>query len=143
MVALPTISPSRFPRLDTLRRSLPFGLGLGLGRSPSTYTLRVPAPTSDDLRSTPVSLLTVAGRRYAVADAARAAWLADARAAGWGFLRRGRCDERVTLVEPSAAECRSILRLCHRSPGDRSAAAGGSPTHPGRVYRVDGPDTCP
>lgn len=116
-----------------------------LGWRRSTYALRVPAG-GDALRSTPVSLLTVAGGRYAIAAAAGADWLADARAAGWGFLARGRCDERVTLVESSPAERWSVLA----APGWRAIARWRPPAGPAAapaaspfVYRIDGPDTCP
>lgn len=115
---------------------------LGLGHP--GYSLRVPAGADGGLRRMPVSLLTVDGRRYAVAAAPIAGWSAAARAAGWGFLGRGRCDERVVLADAPPAERRAVLRALRRAVDGRFVAAallaGDSA---GAVYRIDGPDTCP
>lgn len=120
-------------------------LRLGLTLGPA-YLLRVPRRTGERSRSTLILLREVAGRRYALAGAAHPEWIADARAAGWGFLGRGRREERVTIVEV-APEARSPLLDTllpqpdvprpPRSPSP-SAAPPSSP-----VFRIDGPRPYP
>jgi hypothetical protein len=69
------------------------------------------------MRTTPVSSLTVHGRRYLIADFEGADWVRNAQAAGWGILARGRKRERVVLVELSVEERASVLReLPHKVP---------------------------
>src|SRR3712207_1162609 len=70
------------------------GLAIGTMR-----LLSVPGRRSGRLRTTPVSPLSVDGRRYIVAGLEGADWVENARAAGWGVLVRGREEERVGLVE--------------------------------------------
>ena len=72
--------------------------------------LSVPGRKSGKLRTTPVSPLTVDGRRYIVAGLEGADWVKNARAAGWGVLARGRKEERVSLVELPVEERAFILR---------------------------------
>lgn len=81
--------------------------GLRVG---SQALLTVPGRRSGQPRSTPVSLATVAGRRYIVAAFADADWVANVRAAGAGTLTRGRVIEPVALVELPAAERGPILQ---------------------------------
>lgn len=50
-------------------------------------------------RSTPVSPLTVSGRRYVVAGLPNSDWARNVRTAGHGRLSRGRRFEPVRLVE--------------------------------------------
>lgn len=76
----------------------------------SMHVLAVPGRRSGVLRSTPVSLLTVEGRRYIVAGLDDADWVLNARAACRGILRRGRVDEDVALIELSVEERAAILR---------------------------------
>src|SRR5919199_3494244 len=82
-------------------------LGLAIG---TMRLLSVPGRKSGKLRTTPVSPLTVDGRRYIVAGLEGADWVRNARAAGWGILARGRRAERVALVELPVEERAAILR---------------------------------
>jgi hypothetical protein len=81
------------------------GLALGTMR-----LLSVPGRASGKLRTTPVSPLTVGGQRYVVAGIDHADWVANARAAGWGVLARGRAEERVALHELPLSERDTVLR---------------------------------
>jgi len=72
--------------------------------------LSVPGRKSGELRTTPVSPLTVDGERYIVAGMEEADWVKNARAAGWGILARGRREERVALVELPVGERGAVLR---------------------------------
>ena len=76
----------------------------------SMHVLAVPGRQSGVLRSTPVSLLTVEGRRYIVAGLDDADWVLNARATGRGILQRGRTDEQVSLIELPVEERAAILR---------------------------------
>jgi hypothetical protein len=73
------------------------------------YVLSIPGRKTGKLRSTPVSLLLVDGRRYIVTGF-ETNWVKNARAVGWGFLTRGGKKERVTLVELPVEERPPILR---------------------------------
>ena len=70
---------------------------LGVSFGPMVL-LSVPGRKSGRMRTTPVSPLTVKGRRYLVAVFVGADWVKNARAAGWGIIARGRKQERVLLV---------------------------------------------
>lgn len=72
--------------------------------------LSVPGRTSGELRTTPVSPLTVGGERYIVAGIESADWVKNARSAGWGMLSRGRSRERVKLNEVPVEDRPPILR---------------------------------
>lgn len=76
--------------------------------------LSVPGRKSGKLRTTPVSPLTLNGRRYIVAGLEDADWVKNARAAGWGILARGRKQERVFLIELPSEERTPILRAFPR-----------------------------
>jgi deazaflavin-dependent oxidoreductase (nitroreductase family) len=82
-------------------------LGFAIG---TMRLLSVPGRKSGELRTTPVSPLTVDGKRYVVAGLEGADWVKNARAAGWGILARGRTEERVALVELPPEERGAILR---------------------------------
>jgi deazaflavin-dependent oxidoreductase (nitroreductase family) len=63
------------------------------------HVLTVPGRTTGAPRATPVSPLTVDGRRYVIAALPQADWARNARAAGRGELAyRGR-RQQVTLTE--------------------------------------------
>jgi F420H(2)-dependent quinone reductase len=79
-------------------------------RMGTIHVLTVPGRVSGKPRTTPVSLLTVAGMRYLVGGMVEADWVRNARAAGWGILAYGRKRERVALVELPVAERGAILR---------------------------------
>jgi hypothetical protein len=86
-------------------------LGLAIG---TMRVLSVPGRKSGKLQTTPVSPLTVDGRRYVIGGLERADWVKNARAAGWGILAKGRKRERVALVELPVAERAPILRAFPR-----------------------------
>ena len=81
-------------------------LGLPIG---TQHVLSVRGRRTGLMRSTPVSLVTVDGSRYIVSGDGLN-WVANARAAGWGTLERGRRSERVALNELPLAERGPILR---------------------------------
>ncbi len=78
-------------------------LGLSFGGE-SPVVLTVPGRKSGAARSTPVTPLTLDGRRYVVAGFPGADWVANARAAKQATI------ERVRMTELSAAEARPVLR---------------------------------
>lgn len=82
-------------------------LGLRLG---TIHVIAIPGRVSGQMRATPVSELTLDGRRYLVGGLADADWVKNARAAGWGILKYGRSRERVRLIELDAEQARPILR---------------------------------
>lgn len=71
-------------------------LGVPLG---TIHVITIPGRTSGQPRSTPVSPLTVAGRRYVIAGLKDSNWARNARAAGHGQLTKGRTHEEIDLVE--------------------------------------------
>jgi deazaflavin-dependent oxidoreductase (nitroreductase family) len=85
-------------------------LGLSFGGE-SPVVLTVPGRKSGTPRSTPVTPMTVDGKRYVVAGFPGADWVRNARAAGQATIRRGRTEERVRMVELSAEEARPFLRV--------------------------------
>jgi deazaflavin-dependent oxidoreductase (nitroreductase family) len=84
-------------------------LGLSFGGE-SPVVLTVPGRRSGKPRSTPVTPLTVNGKRYVVEGFPGADWALNARAAGHATLHRGRQAERVTVVELSSEDARPVLR---------------------------------
>jgi hypothetical protein len=82
-------------------------LGLSLG---TMRLLSVPGRTSGRLHTTPVSPLTVDGRRYVGAGLEGADWVKNAREAGRGILARGRMQEKVALFELPVEERAPILK---------------------------------
>ena len=64
--------------------------------------------------STPVSLITWNGERYAVAPYRERNWVRNARAAGWVELRRGRRREHVNIEELAPADAVPVLREYYR-----------------------------
>ena len=79
-------------------------LGLKTG---TIHVLSLPGRISGRLRTTPVSLLSVAGQRYIVAGLDDADWVRNARAAGWGILRYGRSEEASRTERASCGRARS------------------------------------
>ncbi|WP_152362422.1 deazaflavin-dependent nitroreductase [Microlunatus speluncae] len=83
-------------------------LGLTIG---TMRVIAVPGRKSGRLRSTPVSPVTVQGRRYAIAGISGSDWAKNARAAGWGTLSTGRRTEQIALTEViDPDEQRAVLR---------------------------------
>lgn len=81
--------------------------GLTVG---SQHLLSIRGRRTGELRSTPVSVVTVDGLRYIVAAFPDADWVKNTRAAGRGTLVRGRRSEYVRLIELPAGERGRILR---------------------------------
>ncbi|WP_232662347.1 nitroreductase/quinone reductase family protein [Pseudonocardia sp. TRM90224] len=71
-------------------------LNLPLG---SIHVLTVPGRTSGKPRTTPISPMTFAGRRYLVAALSDGDWARNVRAAGRGVLARGHRKRSVELPE--------------------------------------------
>ena len=85
-------------------------LGLSFGGE-SPVVLTVPGRKSGTPRSTPVTPMTVDGKRYVVGGFPRADWVQNVRAANEVTLSRGRKQERVRMVELSAEEAGPLLRV--------------------------------
>jgi deazaflavin-dependent oxidoreductase (nitroreductase family) len=83
------------------------GVGFG-GKGPVVLT--VPGRKSGKPRSTPVTPMTIDGKRYVVAGLPGSDWAANARAAGEATMQVGRSTERVRMVEMSTEEARPLLR---------------------------------
>jgi deazaflavin-dependent oxidoreductase (nitroreductase family) len=83
------------------------GIGFG-GKGPVVLT--VPGRKTGKPRSTPVTPMTVDGKRYVVGGLPGSDWAANARAAGEAELRQGRNVERVRMVEIPVEEARPLLR---------------------------------
>jgi deazaflavin-dependent oxidoreductase (nitroreductase family) len=81
-------------------------LGLQLG---TIHVLTVPGRTSGTSRATPVSPLTVDGRRYVIAALPQADWARNVRAAGTGELAHGRRRQRVALAEVTDPDLRRAV----------------------------------
>lgn len=99
--------PGWLPAANKLVRGLA-RLGVPLG---TVHVLTVPGRTSGTPRPTPVSPLTVDGRRYVVAALPQADWARNVRAAGHGTLAAGRRTSVVALAEVTDAQVRhAVLR---------------------------------
>jgi deazaflavin-dependent oxidoreductase (nitroreductase family) len=85
-------------------------LGLPISRVESPVVLTVPGRMTGKPRSTPVTPMDVAGRRYVVNCYPGADWVNNVRAAGDVVLAQGRRTERVRMVELSPDEARPVLR---------------------------------
>jgi len=81
-----------------------------LGVNFGPVVLTVPGRKSGKPRSTPVTPMTVDGKRYVVAGLPDSDWAANARAAGSATLQVGRRTEVIRMVEMSADEARPLLR---------------------------------
>jgi deazaflavin-dependent oxidoreductase (nitroreductase family) len=86
---------------------------LGL-TGPRTHLLTVPGRKTGRMWSTPISLITWNGERYAVAPYGERNWVRNARAAGWVELRRGRRREHVNIEELAPADAVPVLREYYR-----------------------------
>ncbi|GAC1412314.1 MAG: nitroreductase family deazaflavin-dependent oxidoreductase [Mycobacterium sp.] len=84
-------------------------VGIGFGRK-GPVVLTVVGRKTGRPRPTPVTPMTVEGKRYVVAGLPVSDWAANARAAGQGTLRVGRRIEPVRMVEMSTDEARPLLR---------------------------------
>lgn len=82
---------------------------LGL-TGPRTVLLSVPGRTTGRLWTTPVSLVSLDGERYAVAPYGSRNWVKNARAAGVVEIRRGRRRERLQVEELDPGHAVPVLR---------------------------------
>lgn len=72
-------------------------LGIVIG---TMRVLSVPGRVTGELRTTPVSPLTVDGQDYVIGGLSNADWVRNARKAGWGVVAAGRRKRtRVDMVE--------------------------------------------
>ena len=83
------------------------GIGFG-GKGPVVLT--VPGRKTGKPRTTPVTPMTVDGKRYVVAGLPGSDRAANARAAGKATLQVGKRTEPVRMVEMSTEEARPLLR---------------------------------
>ena len=84
-------------------------LGLSFGEK-GPVVLTVPGRKTGKPRTTPVTPMTVGGKRYVVAGMPGSDWAANARAAGEATPQVGRRTEPVRMVEMSTEEARPLLR---------------------------------
>jgi deazaflavin-dependent oxidoreductase (nitroreductase family) len=84
-------------------------LGVSFGDN-GPVVLTVPGRKTGKPRTTPVTPMTVDGKRYIVGGLPGGDWAANARAAGDVTIRSGRRTERVRVVEMSVEEARPLLR---------------------------------
>jgi deazaflavin-dependent oxidoreductase (nitroreductase family) len=85
-------------------------LGIPISRVESPVVLTAPGRTTGTPRSTPVTPMTVDGKRYVVNSYPGADWVDNVRAADEVTLTAGRRSERVRMVEVSPQEARPVLR---------------------------------
>ncbi|WP_200804013.1 nitroreductase/quinone reductase family protein [Pseudonocardia thermophila] len=99
--------PAWLPTANRVVRGLA-RLGVPLG---TVHVLTVPGRRTGEPRPTPVSPLTVDGRRYVVAALPHADWARNARAAGHGSITARRTTTPVRITEVDDPELkRSVLR---------------------------------
>ena len=72
--------------------------------------LAVRGRTTGEVRTTPVNVLELDGRRYLVSPRGQTQWVRNLRAAGEGELLRGRDREGFTAVELADADKPAVLR---------------------------------
>jgi len=88
-----------------------FGLLVGLGLAQDhNYLIETRGRTTGRVRSTPVNVLDVGGRRFLVAPRGRTQWVRNAEAAGEVVLKRRRQRRRFSLRTLPEGEKPEILR---------------------------------
>jgi deazaflavin-dependent oxidoreductase (nitroreductase family) len=125
-------------------------LGVPISRVESPVVLTVPGRKTGKPRSTPVTPMDVAGKRYVVNGYPGADWVNNVRAAGEVTLSQGRRTHRVRMVELTPEDARPVLRafpaavptgvelmkrvglLTEGTPDEAEGLAGRCP-----VFRVD------
>lgn len=85
-------------------------LGLPAVGNEHPVVLTVTGRKSGRPRSTPITPMTVDGRRYVVAGFPGADWVRNAQANPEATLRQGRRTERVRMVELPVEQARPLLR---------------------------------
>src|SRR5215469_10033648 len=104
-MATPLRVPSFVPVFNPIARRL---LRLGPLMGPNAL-LSVRGRKSGQVRTTPVALVEVGGRRWTVGTFGNVNWVRNLRAAGEGTLSVGRRTERVRAVELERAEAESFF----------------------------------
>src|SRR5215469_8434797 len=104
-MATPLRVPSFVPVFNPIARRL---LRLGPLMGPNAL-LSVRGRKSGEVRTTPVALLEVGGRRWTVGTFGNVNWVRNLRAAGEGTLTVGRRTERVRAVELDRAQAESFF----------------------------------
>ncbi|HVR79946.1 MAG TPA: nitroreductase/quinone reductase family protein [Acidimicrobiia bacterium] len=74
------------------------------------HILTVPGRTSGQMRTTPISLLTLDGVDYTVGGLEDSDWVRNVRAAGWGYLAYGKEQRKVRITELAPDQRESVLR---------------------------------
>ena len=74
------------------------------------HILTVPGRTSGQMRSNPISLLSVEGREYTVGGLEDSDWVRNVRAAGWGYLAFGKERRKVRFTELPPDQREPVLR---------------------------------
>jgi hypothetical protein len=97
-----------------------FLLARGIGPAPQRL-LAIPGRRTGFIRTTPVAVVEPGGERFVVSGFADSDWVRNARIAGRGHLRRGRCSGPVVLQEVPVGDRGPILRaFAARIRGGRS-----------------------
>lgn len=79
-------------------------------RTGTIHVLTVPGRTSGQMRTTPISLLTVDGVEYTVGGLDDSDWVRNVRASGWGYLSFGKDRRRVRFTEVPTDQREPVLR---------------------------------
>lgn len=74
------------------------------------HILTVPGRTSGQMRTNPISLLTVEGLEYTVGGLEDSDWVLNVRAAGWGELAFGKERRKVRFTELAPEQREPVLR---------------------------------
>jgi deazaflavin-dependent oxidoreductase (nitroreductase family) len=85
-------------------------IGLPLGEK-GPVILVVPGRKSGKPRSTPITPMTVEGKRYVLGGLPGSDWAANLRAAGAAELKQGKTSQRVRVIELGPEEAKPLLRL--------------------------------
>lgn len=101
------LRPPRF--LKPMNKAMIAVQKLGIPTGPA-MVLTVPGRKSGQPRSTPMTPFELDGELYVVAGYPGADWAANARAARFGTLSRGRRSRQVRIVELTAQQARPVLR---------------------------------
>lgn len=101
-----TYAPSRWHRLENVLMSSLVWAGL----VPSSYLLTTKGRRTGRLRSNPVTIVEVGGRRWLVAPYGPVSWVHNARAAGRVSVTRRLNTRHYAVREVSAVEAGAVLR---------------------------------
>lgn len=74
------------------------------------HILTVPGWRTGQMRSTPISLLTVEGIEYTVGGLEASDWVRNVRASGWGYLAYGKERRTVRFTELPPDQREPVLR---------------------------------